>query len=97
MLEKSNYCHEMNNFLGGLKKLFCKLRSIIIHLCVCVCACVRKKVIEVYRCSGLNGRDFDRFIACVNGYVNLKTLVIVFNDVTEWVCDYLICWLIYLN
>ncbi len=51
----------------------------------------------LYRCSGLNGRDFDRFIACVNGYVNLKTLVIVFNDVTEWVCDYLICWLIYLN
>ncbi len=31
MLEKANYCHEMNNFLGGLKKLFCKLTSIIIN------------------------------------------------------------------
>ncbi len=45
MLEKANYCHEMNNFLGGLKKLFCKLTSIIINLCVraCVRACVRVK------------------------------------------------------
>ncbi len=41
MLEKANYCHEMNNFLGGLKKLFCKLTSIILNLCVFVCVCVR--------------------------------------------------------
>ncbi len=40
MLEKANYCHEINYFLGGLKKLFCKLTSIII--CVCVCVCIYK-------------------------------------------------------
>ncbi len=43
MLEKANYCHEMNYFLGGLKKLFCKLTSIII--CVCVRVCVRAEII----------------------------------------------------
>ncbi len=48
MLEKANYCHEMNYFLGGLKKLFCKLTSSIINLCVCVfvsvflCVCEKK-------------------------------------------------------
>ncbi len=45
MLEKANYCHEMNIFFPVLKNLFCKLTLI---LCVCVCAracvCVRVHV-----------------------------------------------------
>ncbi len=31
MLEKANYCHEMNIFFPDLKNLFCKLTSIIFH------------------------------------------------------------------
>ncbi len=46
MLEKANYCHEINYFLGGLKKLFCKLTSIIICVCVCVCVYIRDRNIR---------------------------------------------------
>ncbi len=40
MLEKANYCHEMNIFFPDLKNLFCKLTAIIINEFVCVCVCV---------------------------------------------------------
>ncbi len=49
MLEKANYCHEMNIFFPDLRIYFVSLRrSYLINVCVCVCArvcvwCVRAR------------------------------------------------------